>query len=83
MSNSYKYIDPDNEYTDENGILRNLLEITDEEVLLFTESGLVAKKLQELYENPIKIEGWIVSLKFINTYLKKYIFGLGKVELWK
>ncbi len=55
MSNSYKYIDPDYTYTNPNtGLLRNLQDITDADVLLFVESGAVTKRLQELYQNPIK-----------------------------
>ncbi len=47
MSNSYKYIDPDYTYTDpKSGLLRNLQDITDPEVLLFVESGAVTKRLQ-------------------------------------
>jgi cell filamentation protein len=58
MSNSYKYIDPDYTYTDPNsGLLRNLQDISDPDVLLFVESGAVTKRLHELYENPIKIKG--------------------------
>jgi len=58
MSNSYKYIDPDYTYTDPNtGLLRNLQNIADPDVLLFVESGAVTKRLQELYEKPIKIKG--------------------------
>lgn len=58
MSDDYKYIDPDYTYTDlKTGILRNLQGITDPDVLLFVESGAVTKRLQELYENPIKIKG--------------------------
>jgi len=58
MSNSYKYLDPDYTYTDPNtGLLRNLLDISDPDVLLFVESSAVTKRLQELYENPIKIKG--------------------------
>lgn len=58
MSNSYKYIDPDYTYTDpDTGLLRNLQEITDPEVLLFVESGAVTKRLQQLYVSPIKIKG--------------------------
>lgn len=58
MSNSYKYIDPDYTYTDsKTGLLRNIQNITDPDVLLFVESGAVTKRLQELYENPIKIKG--------------------------
>jgi cell filamentation protein len=53
MSNSYKYIDPDFTYTYPNtGLLRNLQDITDPEVLLFVESSAVTKRLQELYETP-------------------------------
>jgi cell filamentation protein len=58
MSNSYKYIDPDYTYTDpKSGILRNKQEISDPDILLFVESSAVTKRLQELYENPIKIKG--------------------------
>ena len=57
MSNSYKYIDHDYTYNDpKTGLLRNLLDITDSDTLLFVESGAVTKRLQELYENPIKIK---------------------------
>lgn len=55
MSNSYKYIDNDFTYTDpKTGLLRNLQDITDHNVLLFDESGTVTKQLQGLYEIPIK-----------------------------
>lgn len=58
MSDSYKYIDPDYTYTDpKTGLLRNLQDITDPDVLLFVESGAVTKRLQELYEHPIKVRG--------------------------
>jgi cell filamentation protein len=58
MSNTYKYIDPDYTYTNpKTGLLRNLQDITDSEVLLFVESSAVTKRLQELYEKPIKIKG--------------------------
>lgn len=50
MSDSYKYIDLEHTYIDpESGILKNLLGITDPEVLLFVESGAVTKRLKELY----------------------------------
>lgn len=58
MSDSYKYIDFDYTYIDpKTGILKNIPGITDPEVLLFVESGAVTKRLQELYNNPIKIKG--------------------------
>jgi cell filamentation protein len=54
MSNSYKYIDPDFTYTDsKTGLLKNLQDITDPDVLLFVESGAVTKRLQELSQRPI------------------------------
>lgn len=75
MSNSYKYIDPDYTYTDPiSGLLRNKQDITDPEVLLFVESGAVTKRLQELYEYPIKIEG-IDSLFEIHKHLFQDIYN--------
>jgi len=53
MSNSYKYIDADFTYTDpETGLLRNLQDINDPDVLLFVESSAVTKRLQELCKRP-------------------------------
>lgn len=75
MSNSYKYIDPDYTYTDpKTGILRNLLNITESDVLLFVESGAVTKRLQQLHESPIKVEG-IDSLFTIHKHLFKDIYA--------
>ncbi len=74
MSDSYKYIDPEYTYTDpDSGILRNLQDIKDPDVLLFLESGAVTKRLQELYNNPIKITG-IDSLFLIHKYLFQDIY---------
>jgi len=58
MSNAYEYIDPEYIYTDpKSGLLRNIQDISDPEVFLFVESAAVTKRLQELYEHPIKIKG--------------------------
>ncbi len=74
MSDSYKYLDPDYTYTDpKTGILRNLADITDQDVLLFVESGAVTKRLQELVENPVKIKG-IESLFAIHRHLFQDIY---------
>lgn len=74
MSNSYKYIDADYTYTDpKTGLLRNLFDITDAETLLFVESSAVTKRLQEFYENPIKIKG-IESLLLIHKHLFQDIY---------
>lgn len=87
MSNSYKYIDPDYTYTDpKTGLLRNLQDITDPDVVLFVESGAVTKRLQELYENPIKIKE-ISSLFEIYKHLFQDIYAWAgkkrKVEISK
>ena len=75
MSNSYKYIDTDYTYTDpKSGILRNLVDVTDPEVLLFVESVAVTKRIQELYETPIKIIG-IESLFAIHKHLFQDIYA--------
>ncbi len=75
MSNSYNYLDPGYIYTGpKTGILRNLANITDHDVLLFLESATVAKRLQELNENPIKIKG-IESLFAIHRYLFQDIYS--------
>ena len=74
MSNSYKYIDPDFSYTDpETGLLKNLQNITDIDVLLFVESGAVTKRLQDLNESPIQIKG-IETLFEIHRYLFQDIY---------
>lgn len=75
MSNSYKYLGYDYSYTDPiSGILRNLQGITDPDVLLFVESGVVTKRLQELYNNPIKIKG-ILDLFKIHKHLFQDIYA--------
>ena len=87
MSSSYKYIDTDYTYPDPNsGLLRNIQDISDPDVLLFVESGAVTKRLQELYENPIKMKG-IDSLFEIHKHLFQDIYAWAgkkrKVEISK
>ena len=87
MSDSYKYVDPEYTYTDpKTGILRNLADIIDQDVLLFFESGAVAKRIQELYENPIKIKG-VESLLTIHKHLFQDVYSWAgrkrKVEISK
>jgi cell filamentation protein len=87
MSDSYKYIDHDYIYTDpKTGILRNLADITDPDVLLFFESGAVAKRIQELYEKPIKIKG-ADSILSIHRHLFQDVYSWAgerrKVEISK
>ncbi|MBV6483559.1 MAG: Adenosine monophosphate-protein transferase VbhT [Flavobacteriales bacterium] len=74
MSDSYKYIDPDYTYTDpKTGVLRNLADITDEDILRFAESGAVTKRVQELYDNPIKIKD-TTSLFAVHQHLFQDIY---------
>lgn len=56
MGNDYHYLDPANKYTDKNGFLRNLADIKVEKVLLAFESLKVTKRVEELIENPLKIQ---------------------------
>ncbi len=81
MSDSYKYIDPDYAYVDpSSGLLKNLLDISDHDVLLFVESSAVSKRLQELFKNPITIKG-TSSLLEIHQYLFQDIYAwAGKVR---
>ena len=75
MSNSYNYVDPENSYIDpKSGLLKNLQDITEYEVLLFVESSAVTKRLQELFENPIKIKG-VESLLYIHKHLFQDIYA--------
>lgn len=74
MPDSYKYVDLDYTYTDpKTGILRNIVDISNPDDLLFFESVAVAKRIQELYDKPITIIGadsWGVK----NAYFIKYFF---------
>ncbi|MBI3220888.1 MAG: Fic family protein [Bacteroidetes bacterium] len=81
MSNSYKYIDPVFTYIDsKTGLLKNIQNITDPDVLLFVESGAVTKRLQELYQQPIKIKS-INSFFEIHRHLFQDIYEwAGKVR---
>lgn len=75
MSSFYKYKDPFHTYIDpETGLLRNLQGISDPDVFSFVESGVVTKRLQELYENPIKING-CANLFQIHEHLFQDIYG--------
>lgn len=75
MYKSYNYLDPDYTYIDKKtGILRNLADITDPDALLFFESGAVTKRIQELYENPIKIKN-IKSLFAIHQHLFQDVYS--------
>ena len=87
MPDSYKYIDFDYIYTDpKTWTLRNLADITEPDVLLFFESGAVAKRIQELYEKPIKIKG-ADSLLSIHRHLFQDVYSWAgekrKVEISK
>jgi cell filamentation protein, protein adenylyltransferase len=87
MPDSYKFIDLDYTYTDpKTGILRNIANITDSDDLLFFESAAVTKRIQELYENPIKIKG-VENLLRIHKHLFQDVYSwagkMRKVEISK
>ena len=73
MGNSYKYLDPNHKYTDENGILYNIENIKDEKVLAVYESLKVSRRLEELYERPLKIKD-SNSLLTLHHYLFQDVY---------
>jgi len=80
MENNYQYVDPNFTYTNANGVLHNLAKIEDEKVLLAYESLKVTKRIEELFENPIKIKD-TNSLLVIHHYLFQDVYEwAGKVR---
>ncbi|MEN9942152.1 MAG: hypothetical protein RLZZ91_153, partial [Bacteroidota bacterium] len=80
MENNYRYIDPENQYTDPSGILYNLANIKDERILLAFESLKVSQRLEELFENPLKIKDSSVLIK-IHFHLFQDVYPwAGKVR---
>ena len=73
MENSYKYIDPKLKYSEENGVLFNLAEIADNKILIVFESLKVSKRVEELFEKPIKIKDSESLLK-IHYYLFQDVY---------
>jgi len=79
-NNHYSYIDPNNQYIQQNGVLRNIANIEDEKVLLAYESLKVSKRLEELYSNPIKITD-SNALMEIHKYLFQDVYEwAGKIR---
>ena len=80
MENNYQYIDPKLKYSDENGMLFNLAEIKDQKILIIFESLKVSKRIEELFEKPIKIKNSESLLK-IHHYLFQDVYNwAGKVR---
>ena len=80
MENNYQYVDPDFKYTNKKGVLQNLANIEDKSVLVAYESLKVSKRIEELYENPIKIKD-SNSLLIIHHHLFQDIYEwAGKVR---
>lgn len=80
MENDYQYIDPDYKYTGKSGVLRNLANIEDGKVLLAYESLKVSKRVEELFENPIKLKD-ADSLLTIHHYLFQDVYEwAGKIR---
>lgn len=75
MPDGYRYIDPDYAYTDpQTGVLRNLANITDHNLLVLIESGAVTKRMGELHANPVKIKD-SSSLLDIHKHLFRDIYS--------
>ena len=73
MENNYLYIDPKLKYSDQNGVLFNLAEIADNKILIVFESLKVSKRVEELFEKPIKIKDSESLLK-IHYYLFQDVY---------
>jgi cell filamentation protein len=73
MENNYQYLDPEYKYTNKKGLLHNLANIVDERILIAFESLKVSKRVEELYENPLKIKN-SSSLLDIHRYLYKDVY---------
>lgn len=72
---SYQYLDADYIYTDpKTGLLRNLVGIGNRELLVAFESLNVAKRLEELGQNPIKIKN-AKTLSHIHKYLFQDVYA--------
>ena len=73
MENNYQYLDPEYKYTNKNGVLHNLANIVNERILIAFESLKVSKRVEELYENPLKIKN-SSSLLDIHRYLFQEVY---------
>lgn len=80
MDNNYNYLDPDLKYTNKNGLLHNLANIQNENVLLVFESLKVAKRVEELFENPIKIKDSNTLLKIHHHLFQDVYEWAGQVR---
>ncbi len=81
MSSSYSYIDVDYIYTDpKTGVLRNIENIGDKQLLLVFESLKVSLRLEELQKKPLKIKS-AHSLLDIHKYLFQDVYSwAGKIR---
>ena len=80
MENNYRYQDPDFRYTNSSGVLHNLADIAEEHILLVYESFKVSRRVEELLENPFKIEDSNTLLE-IHHYLFQDVYAwAGKVR---
>jgi len=68
MRDNYKYLDSDYTYTDPNtGLLRNIVNIDNEQLLTAFESMKCSERLEELSKNPIKIKNSTSLLDIHNS----------------
>jgi cell filamentation protein len=80
MGSNYQYLDPENIYSNKNGVLYNIAKITEEKVLIAFESFKVSKRIEELSEYPIIIHNSETLLE-INFHLFQDVYEwAGKVR---
>lgn len=80
MKNNYQYLDPDYKYSNKNGLLHNLANIEDEKILLVFESLKVSKRVEELFENPIKIKDSNTLLEIHKHLFQDFYDWAGQVR---
>ena len=75
MRNDYAYVDPDHIYTDTGtNVLKNLVDIAEQDALEFFESAAVTKRIKELYDHPVKIKD-STALLAIHKYLFQDVYS--------
>ena len=81
MPNQYHYIDPEYAYTDpQTGVLRNLANVTDHNLLVLIESVAVTKRINELQTNPIKIKNSSTLLDIHKHLFQDVYLWAGKIR---
>ncbi len=82
MGNEYSYIDSDYAYVDpKTGVMRNLANIDDEELLIAFETWKVSSRLRELQNIPLKIKDSSTLLSIHKLLFQDVYEWAGKVRI--